>query len=73
MHILTVRGLNTAHCAGTVSTAIRSLDPCAQVAVDLASGIVRSDSALSDTQITAAIEAAGFRPSFGRNPERDVA
>jgi copper chaperone CopZ len=60
MQIVTVRGMAGERCAKEVTTAIRGLDPCANVAVDLIKGLVLTDSVVPKTQIVGAIEAAGY-------------
>ena len=49
-------------CVRSVTRAIQSLDPTAQVQVDLASRRVEVTSTAAGEQISAALQAAGFTP-----------
>ncbi|MFN7149177.1 MAG: heavy-metal-associated domain-containing protein [Microthrixaceae bacterium] len=59
---ITVEGMTCGHCVGAVQEELAALDGVQQVDVDLASGAVqiRSDSPLSDEQIHAAVDEAGY-------------
>lgn len=70
MQVVKIQGMTSEHCAMAVSAAIRGLDPCAYVAVDLTAGLVRSDSVVPIGGIAAAIEAVGYRPSTERSVEK---
>lgn len=60
-----VQGMTCAHCAGTVSTGIQSLDGVLAADVDLAAGTVtvRSSAAPADDDIATAVGEAGY--TFG--------
>ena len=55
-----VLGMSCGHCVKAISNAIKALDDAAVVEVDLAQGQVRVQSSLTDEQIKAAIDDAGF-------------
>ena len=55
----TVTGMTCSHCVRGVTRALQALDPQAQVEVDLGSGRVVVDGAISEDQARAAIEAEG--------------
>lgn len=61
MLILQVPDMSCGGCASTVGNAVRSVDPAAQIAVDLASKRVSIESSASVGAIAAAIQAAGYR------------
>lgn len=48
------------HCAGVVEKAVRSVDPKAQVTVDLGSQEVAVESSAGEAQIADAIRSAGY-------------
>lgn len=73
MQIVTVQGMTSEHCATAVSAAIHGLDPCANVAVDLAAGLVRTDSVVPIVRIAAAIESAGYRSPIESRAEPVIA
>ena len=58
----TVTGMTCGHCAGAVTREISSLDGVADVQVDLGSGAVTvtSDAPLSDDDVRAAVDEAGY-------------
>ena len=56
-----VSGMSCAHCAGLVKGAVETIDPSAQVTVDLESGHVDVVSEHPRQDIIAAIENAGYR------------
>ena len=56
-----VSGMSCAHCAGVVQGAVETIDPSAQVTVDLESGHVDVVSEHPRQDIIAAIENAGYR------------
>lgn len=57
---LTVEGMTCAGCIGAITRAIQALDPQAQVAVELGTGIVTIAGDVHPQYATMAIEAAGF-------------
>ena len=58
----TVRGMTCGHCERAVSDEIRRIDSVCDVDVDLDSGrvAVTSDSPLSDDDVRAAVDEAGY-------------
>ncbi|MFF2084770.1 heavy-metal-associated domain-containing protein [Nocardia sp. NPDC058176] len=58
----TVTGMTCGHCVSSVKQEIGKIDGVNSVDVDLASGLVRVDSAteLADTDIAAAVDEAGY-------------
>ena len=56
-----VTGLSCGHCAGVVQNAVQTIDPSAQVTVDLETGHVDVISQHPRQDIIAAIENAGYR------------
>lgn len=60
MTIFTVKGMSCGHCVKTITHAIKTLDPAASVAIDLASGRVEIDSSKPDSDLAAAINALDY-------------
>ncbi len=56
-----VSGMSCGHCAGLVQTAVQTIDPKAQVTVDLETGHVDVLSEHPRRDIVAAIENAGYK------------
>ena len=56
-----VAGMSCGHCVNAVQNAVQTVDPEAQVTVDLATGHVDVVSEQSRTDLTAAIENAGYK------------
>lgn len=56
-----VAGMSCGHCVNAVQNAVQTVDPEAQVTVDLATGHVDVVSEQSRTDIAAAIENAGYK------------
>ncbi|MFC9893656.1 heavy-metal-associated domain-containing protein [Nocardia sp. NPDC127579] len=58
----TVKGMTCSHCVGAVSSEIGKIDGVTSVDVDLASGLVKVESgaALSDAEVAAAVDEAGY-------------
>ncbi len=56
-----VQGMTCGHCASAVTQAVKSVDPQADVKVDLASGKVEVTSQQDHAAIAAAIEEEGYR------------
>ena len=59
---ITVEGMTCGHCVGAVQEELGALDGVRQVEVDLASGVVQihSEAPLTDEQISAAVDEAGY-------------
>jgi copper chaperone len=60
---LTVRGMACGHCAAAVTAAIRAKDPAARVAVDLPTGRVTAETALSAATLAGIMAAEGYAPA----------
>lgn len=56
-----VQGMTCGHCANAVTNAVKSVDPQAQVKVDLASGKVEVQSQQDHARIAHAIEEEGYK------------
>ena len=58
-----VTGMTCAHCVASVTEEVQEIDGVTDVAVDLASGGLRvtSEQPLSDAEVQAAVEEAGYR------------
>ena len=56
-----VQGMSCGHCVGAVTQAVRSVDPQAEVKVDLASGQVDVQSQQDRAAIARAIEEEGYK------------
>lgn len=58
----TVTGMTCGHCVGSVQKEIGKIDGVTSVDVDLASGLVKIDSAaeLADADVIAAVDEAGY-------------
>ena len=56
-----VQGMSCNHCVGAVTQAVKSVDPQAEVQVDLASGKVEVRSQQDHTAIARAIEEEGYK------------
>ena len=56
-----VQGMTCGHCANAVTQAVRSVDPQAEVKVDLASGKVDVRSQQDHAAIAQAIEEEGYK------------
>jgi copper chaperone len=58
-----VQDMTCGHCVGSITKAVRTIDPGAQVNVDLATHRVRIAPTVSDrTQLSDAIRQAGYTP-----------
>ncbi|MET9485924.1 cation transporter [Nocardia sp. NPDC006630] len=59
----TVTGMTCGHCAGSVQKEIGKIDGVTSVDVDLASGLVKVESAapIADADVTAAVDEAGYQ------------
>lgn len=60
MHIFNVTGMTCGHCVRAVTQAIETLDPAAQVEVDLQAGKVQVISELPANVLAEAIRANGY-------------
>ena len=58
---LNVEGMRCGHCVQSVTKAVNSIDPGAEVRIDLASKTVETVGRLDRASVVGAIEAAGFR------------
>ena len=56
-----VQGMSCSHCVGAVTQAVKSVDPQAEVKIDLASGKVEVDSQQDHAAIARAIEEEGYK------------
>ena len=56
-----VQGMTCGHCVGAVTNAVKSVDPQAQVQVDLSSGKVEVQTQQDRTAIARAIEEEGYK------------
>ena len=56
-----VQGMSCGHCVGAVTQAVKSVDPQAQVRIDLASGKVEVVSQQDKAAIARAIEDEGYQ------------
>ncbi|HYE40437.1 MAG TPA: cation transporter [Ramlibacter sp.] len=56
-----VQGMSCGHCVGAVTQAVKSLDPQAEVKVDLAGGRVEVQSQQDRAAIAQAIEEEGYK------------
>ncbi|WP_327142148.1 heavy-metal-associated domain-containing protein [Nocardia sp. NBC_01327] len=59
----TVTGMTCGHCVGSVQKEIGKIDGVTSVDVDLASGLVKVESAapIADADVTAAVDEAGYQ------------
>jgi copper chaperone len=56
-----VQGMSCGHCVGAVTQAVKSVDPQAEVKVDLGSGKVEVQTQQDRTAIARAIEEEGYK------------
>jgi copper chaperone len=56
-----VQGMSCGHCVGAVTQAVKTVDPAAEVKVDLATGKVEVQSAGDHAAIARAIEEEGYK------------
>ena len=64
MQVFKVDGMTCGHCKRAVTSAVQRVDPAARVEVDLAAGLVRTDSAAPADRLGAAIAAEGYGASL---------
>jgi copper chaperone len=60
MHRYSIPSMTCGHCAGTIDRAVKSVDPKADITIDLKAKEVSVRSAATETQIAAAIRSAGY-------------
>jgi copper chaperone len=60
-----VQGMSCGHCAKAVTQAVQSVDPAAEVKVDLAGGKVDVQSGADPARIAQAIEEEGYKVAAG--------
>jgi copper chaperone len=60
MLTLTVPDMTCGHCAGVIEKAVKSVDPAATVAVDLAGRRVTVETRAAHAAVSAAIDEAGY-------------
>ncbi len=58
--ILNVPDMSCGHCIKTIETAVRGLDPTASIHADLAAKTIAVDSRIAATDISQALDAAGY-------------
>jgi copper chaperone len=58
--------MTCSHCAGTVEKAVKSVDPNAEVTVDLQAKTASIDSDIGSAAFVAAIEDAGYKASVSK-------
>jgi copper chaperone len=63
MYLFTVPDMTCGHCASTITRALRSEDPQAQVEIDLKQHQVRVKSVLGRDEIAERIAEAGYSPT----------
>jgi copper chaperone len=56
-----VQGMTCGHCIATVTAAVRSVEPCAEVTVDLRAGSVLVKTSAKLDEVANAINRAGYR------------
>jgi len=61
MITLKVEGMSCGHCVRAVTQAIQAQDPKAQVTVDLPTGTVQADTALTRDQVAAVVAEEGYK------------
>jgi copper chaperone len=60
MHRYSIPSMTCGHCAGTIDQAVKSVDPQAEVTIDLKARQVSVRSAAAEADIAKAIRLAGF-------------
>lgn len=56
-----VEGMTCGHCVATVTDAVRSVEPGAEVRIDLRAGTVLAKTSANSDEIANAIKRAGYR------------
>ena len=67
---LNVQNMTCGHCVSTVTRAVKTVDPRAEVQVDLRSGRVRVDSEATAGELIRAIDAAGYPAAPAQEPAK---
>jgi copper chaperone len=70
---LNVENMTCGHCVSTVTRAVKSVDPQANVQVDLQNGRVRVDGTAPAGQLVQAISAAGYPAAAAQEPAKAAA
>lgn len=70
---LNVQNMTCGHCVSAVTRAVKSVDPQAEVQVDLPSGRVRVDSDATAGELIRAIDAAGYPAAAAQEPAKVLA
>jgi copper chaperone len=60
MHRYSVPSMTCGHCAGTIDWAVKSIDPKAEVTIDLKTREVSVQSTAAEAAIATAIRSAGY-------------
>ncbi len=58
-----VQAMSCSHCVAAITEAVRSIDPQADVEVDLSSKTVRVESSASRERVAASLIEAGYSPT----------
>ena len=61
---LEVPDMTCGHCVSAITRSVQDIDPNATVQIDLPIKAVRVHSSLASEQVIAAIEEAGYSPTF---------
>lgn len=60
MHRYSIPSMTCGHCAGTIDRAVKTIDPKAEVTIDLDAKELSARSAAAEAEITKAIRLAGY-------------
>jgi len=60
VHRYSIPSMTCGHCAGTIDRAVKTVDPKAEVTIDLKAREVSIQSAAAEADIGAAIRSAGY-------------
>lgn len=60
MHRYSIPSMTCGHCAGTIDRAVKSIDPKAEVTIDLKTREVSIQSTAAEAAIATAIRSAGY-------------
>ena len=60
MHRYSISSTTCGHCAGTIDYAVKSVDPKAEVTIDLQARMVSVRSTAAEAEIAKAIRATGY-------------
>ncbi|MCC7058632.1 MAG: heavy-metal-associated domain-containing protein [Burkholderiaceae bacterium] len=66
MRSFDVKGMTCGHCVKAVTAAIQAIDTTAKVDIDLATGVVQTDSRQPDDAVVRAIVEAGYEAKARR-------